>query len=80
MDTCNAVSMPLDPNVALVLNPEDNKINCSNDYARLLGELQYISNASRPDITYAVNRLASYTGNPSLQHYTTIKWILHYLS
>ena len=80
MDTCNAVSTPLDPNIALVPNPEDNKINRSNDYARLLGELQYISNASRPDITYEVNRLASYTGNPSLQHYTTIKRILRYLS
>ena len=80
MDTCNAVSTPLDPNVALVPNPEDNEINCSNDYARLLGELQYILNTSRLDITYAVNRLASYTGNPSLQHYTAIKWILCYLS
>ena len=80
LDNCNAVSTPLDPNVALVSNPESNEINCSNDYARLLGELQYISNATRPDITYAVNRLASYTGNPSLQHYTALKRILCYLS
>ena len=80
MDTCNAVSTPLNPNIALVPNPKDNEINRSNNYARLLGELQNISNTSRPDITYMVNRLASYTGNPSLQHYTAIKWILHYLS
>ena len=80
MDNCNAVSTPLDPNVALVPNPEANEINRSNDFARLLGELQYISNASRPDITYMVNRLASYTGNPSLQHYMALKRILQYLN
>jgi hypothetical protein len=80
MDGCNSVSTPLDPNVALVPNPEINEINRSNDFARLLGELQYISNATRPDITYSVNRLASYTGNPSMQHYTAIKRILRYLN
>jgi hypothetical protein len=80
MDTCNSVSTPLDPKVVLVPNPEANEINRSNDFARLLGELQYISNATRPDITYAVNRLASYTGNPSLQHYTALKRVLRYLN
>lgn len=54
--------------------------SCSNSFARLLGELQYITNAIWPDITYAVNRLASYTANPSLQHWTAIKRVLRYLS
>jgi hypothetical protein len=80
LDKCNAVSTPLDPNVVLVPNPEENMINRSNDYARVLGELQYISNATRPDITYAVNRLASYTGNPSMQHYIALKRVLRYLN
>ena len=76
----NAVSTPLDPNVILVPNPEGNTGDRSNSFARLLGELQYIANATRPDIQYAVNRLASYTANPSLQHTTAIKRILRYLS
>ena len=80
LDNCNAVSTPLDPNITLVSNPDSNEINHSNDYARLLGELQYISNTTRPDITYKVSRLVSYTGNPSLQHYTALKQILRYLS
>ena len=49
-------------------------------YVQLLGELQYVANAMCPDITYAVNRLASYTANPSLQHQTALKRILRYLS
>jgi len=63
-----------------VPNPEGNDGNHSNSFARLLGELQYIANATRPDISYMVNRLASYTANPSLQHTTAIKRILRYLA
>jgi len=63
-----------------VPNPEGNDGNRSNSFARLLGELQYIANTTRPNISYVVNRLASYTANPSLQHTTAIKEILQYLA
>ena len=76
----NPVAMPLDPNTPLKLNPEGNEGNRSNSFARLLGELQFIANAMRPDIAYAVNRLASYTANLSLQHVGVLKRILRYLS
>jgi hypothetical protein len=75
-----SVSTLLDLNIVLVPNLEGNEINCSNAYARLLGKLQYIMNATRLDITYMVNRLASYTGNLSLQHHTALKRTLHYLN
>ena len=80
MARSNSVSTPLDHNVPIEPNPEGNIGDRSNSFARLLGELQYIANATRPDITYAVNRLASYTANPSLQHTTALKRILRYLS
>jgi len=80
LEQVNPVAMPMDPNVPLVPNPEGNEGNRSNSFARLLGELQYIANATRPDIAYAVNRLASYTANPSLQHIRVLKCILRYLS
>ena len=80
MARSNSVSTPLDHNVPLEPNPEGNAGDHSNSFARLLGELQHVANATRPDITYAVNRLASYTANPSLQHMTAIKRILRYLS
>jgi hypothetical protein len=65
--------MPLDPNVRIESNPDGNEGDRSNAYAQLLGELQFIANATRPDIAYAVNRLASYTANPSMQHQTALK-------
>ena len=77
---CNPVSTPLDSNVQLVPNPDGEIGNRSILFARLLGELQYVANVTRPDISYAVNRLVSYTANPSLQHTTAIKNMLQYLS
>jgi hypothetical protein len=80
MADVNPIGMPMDPNGKLGPNIEINKPNCSNTYARLLGKLQYISNSTRPDISYAVNKLAAYTANPSLQHYGALKRILRYLA
>jgi hypothetical protein len=54
--------------------------NRSNSFAKLLGELQFLANSTRPDIAFAVNRLASYTANPSLQHFAALKCILRYLA
>ena len=39
----------------------------------------YLALASRPDISYAVNRLAQFTSNPKGVHWTTIKRIFRYL-
>jgi len=80
MDRCNSVGTPLDPNIPLEPNPEGNEGNRSNSFTRLLGELQFLANATRPDLAYAVNRLAAYTANPSLQHTSALKHILRYLS
>jgi len=79
MDRTNPVMMPLDPGTPIQLNPDGNKGNQSNLYARLLGELQFLVNATRPDISYAVSQLASYTANPSMQHTGLLKRVLCYL-
>jgi hypothetical protein len=70
------VWMPLDLNVKIVPNPDGNEDDWSNVFAQLLGELQFIVNATCPDIAFSVNRLTSYTANPSMQHQTALKRIL----
>jgi hypothetical protein len=77
MEYANPVTMPMDPNQKLEPNPDNNGPNCSNSYAHLLGELQFLANTTRPDIAYAINRLAAYTANPSMQHMSALKWVLH---
>jgi Reverse transcriptase (RNA-dependent DNA polymerase) len=79
-ENINSVTTPLDPKIKLEPNPEGNEGDRSNAYAQLLGELQFVANATRPDITYAVNRLASYTANPDLKHQSALKRVLRYLS
>jgi hypothetical protein len=66
MDMANPVGMPLDPNVVLKPNPDGNTGDHSNSYTRLIGELQFIANVTRPNILYTISRLSSYTANPML--------------
>jgi hypothetical protein len=68
--------MPLDPNIKLEPVADDVEGSRSNTYTSLLGELQFLANAKRPDIAHAVSKLASYTANPSLQHASVLKCIL----
>ena len=79
MENANPVSTPLDPNIKLEPNTDNNEPNRSNAYASLIGSLQFLATATRPDISYAVNKLASYTANPSLAHYSAAKRLLRYL-
>ena len=80
MENANPVATPLDLNIKIQPNPEGNEGNRSNSFTKLLGELQFLANATRPDIAHAINRLAAYTANPSLQHMGALKRVLRYLS
>jgi hypothetical protein len=73
----------MDPNVKFcaVLDNESNEPgNCSSSYASLIGSLMYLAVATQPDITYAIYRLALFTANPGMQHWTAAKRVLRYLA
>src|SRR6266850_2395562 len=76
MEQANPVSMPMDPKTIIEANSDGTEGSCSNSYAQLLGELQYLANAMQPNIAFAMNRLALYTTNPSMQHMGTLKRLL----
>ena len=46
----------------------------------LIGCLMYLQIGTRPDIAFAVSRLAQYAANPSPQHYKLAQYILGYLA
>ena len=82
----NPVSTPMDPNVKLdmdVKNEEqsetDTHPNIGHGYAQLIGSLMYLALATRPNISFAVNRLAQFTLNPKAIHWTAVKRIFRYL-
>lgn len=48
-------------------------------YASVLGELNYLAVATRPDIAFAVSQLARHLDSPGEKHYTALKRLLRYL-
>ncbi len=62
---------------------EDNdKLNCyeTKMFRRILGQLAYLANGTRPDLTWAVSRLASEISSPSKGAWERIKRLLRYLN
>ena len=48
-------------------------------YQQIIGSLLYVQIGTRPDISFAVSRLAQYAANPSPQHLRLTKHVLSYL-
>ena len=48
-------------------------------YQSLIGSLLYVQIGTRPDISFAVSRLAQYAANPSPQHLQLAQYVLSYL-
>ncbi len=49
-------------------------------YRRILGQLMYLSNATRPDLAFTVGRLASGMQKPSRGQWGRMKRVLRYLN
>ena len=49
-------------------------------YLSVIGALMYLTNCTRPDITFAVNLLARHSANPTRRYWMGAKCILRYLN
>ena len=84
LQDANPVNTPLDPNVNLdSIDPpseaNDTSERASGLYATAIGSLLYAAMGTRPDIAYAVHRLAQFTRSPQPKHWTAVKRVLRYL-
>jgi hypothetical protein len=78
MEDVNPVTTLMDSN--LKLEPSEPEVrNRSNNYVSLIGSMMYVAVATRLDIAYAVNRLASFMVNPTLSHWNAAKQVMQYL-
>ena len=84
LEDANPVSMPLDSNVKLDINPNepnDSKMqgesleHASVSYAMLIGLLIYLAIRTHPDIAYSVQCLAQFMQNLKPIHWTAVKHI-----
>jgi len=48
-------------------------------YSQLIGSFLYISNRTKPDISYAVGTLSRYINNPSREHWNALERVFRYL-
>jgi hypothetical protein len=78
LQDASPVCTPLDPNIKLKPG-ETEPGNRSNNYVSFIGSLMYAAVATRPDIAFDVIRLASFTDNPTICHWTASKHVLRYL-
>jgi len=73
---------------SIARTPLDNSLHLSKnrgtgvsqvEYSRVIGCLMYLMSCTRPDISYAVSKLSSYTSNPSKEHWSALTRVLRYL-
>ena len=79
MTDCNPVSTPMETGLKLCKRIGNASPSETNEFQKLIGCLEYAANATRPDITYAVHRLAQFSSNPDTTHFSAAKRILRYL-
>lgn len=79
--TMNPVSTPMNPNAVLVKAPSTHTASKQDIswYQSVIGSLMYAANGTRPDITFAVNRLSKYSSNPDSTHTSALKHLLRYV-
>ncbi|GJU24120.1 copia protein [Tanacetum coccineum] len=86
MDKAKSLSTPM---VGRSLNVDNDPFRpCEEDedilgpeipYLNAIGALMYITNCTRPDISFAVNLLARFSSSPTKRHWNEIKHIFRYL-
>jgi hypothetical protein len=57
---------PFDSNYKLVENT--GRAIAQLEYASVIESMMYVIHCTRPDVTFAVNRLSRYTSSPSVEH------------
>ncbi|CAL1278660.1 unnamed protein product, partial [Larinioides sclopetarius] len=59
--------------------PPTNELIDTTMYQELIGELLYLANRARPDISFVTSYLSQFNHNPEKRHYTLAKRVLRYL-
>jgi hypothetical protein len=79
MSDCKSTTTPLPTNINKDEKEALTKFNDKVLYQQAIGSLIYLSNATRPDISYAVNQLARKMQEPSVQDWHNTKRVFRYL-
>jgi hypothetical protein len=77
MSGAKNVSTPLSSTQSLQLDDGTAAVDSSH-FRRIIGSLQYLT-LTRPDISFAVNKLSQFMHRPTITHWTAAKRLIRYL-
>lgn len=78
LENARPVYTPCDKQFKSLQKNTDSIKTTKHPYCSLIGALLWLSNGTRPDITFAVNRLSSFMTNPTDKHWQAVKRVLVY--
>ncbi|XP_019170539.1 PREDICTED: uncharacterized protein LOC109166104 [Ipomoea nil] len=76
MTDCKPLATPASTTQAVT--PSDELFDNPTQYRRIVGALQYLT-ITRPDLSYAVNRLCQFMHSPTVDHWAMVKRVLRYV-
>lgn len=79
MHDCKSVQTPCDVSISTVSTSEGDELHNKTEYQTAVGCLLYLSTRTRPDITYAVSKVARFSCYPSGIHWVAVKRIFRCL-
>lgn len=78
LENARSVSTPCDNSFKDLCKNSDPQLVTHQPYCSLIGALLWLSNGTRPDITFAVNRLSSFMSSPTDEHWKAAQRVLVY--
>ena len=80
MTNCKTKPVPLPESMVANLHKDEESEETKYPYRKVLGSLIFLSNATRPDLSYSVSILGRYGQRPTEMHTRAIKHVLRYLA
>ena len=71
---------PKSKNARLEVITDDDQDAVGVPYREAIGSLMYLMIGSRPDIAFAVGKLARFCETPKTKHWTAVKRVLRYVN
>ena len=82
MEDCKESGTPMQSNIKLQEASEEERKEFKSknlDYRSAVGSLNYLSQCTRPDITYTVGKLSQFLENHGEENWSAFKQVLQYL-
>lgn len=79
MEACNPISTPMDANQRLLAATVEETRAEPALYQQIVGSINYLVTATRPDLAYTIAHLSQYNKDPSATHFACLKRVLRFL-